>query len=200
MEKGYDEKGFIVYEDFNNSGSRDAGDKQIIGNPNPKFTYGFNSSMSYKNFDLTVFIQGSEGNDLFNLSSQGQNYDFGQALNMTKDIYLNHWTPENPNAKYPVIKTSSQAQMSNRFVEDGSFLRFKNIQLSYNLPVSQLHIKWMKRAQLYVSGQNLITFTKYSWYDPEVNSYGSSNSIVQGVDHYVYPAAKTTTIGLRVGF
>ena len=200
VEKGYDEKGLIAYEDFNASGSRDAGDKRIIGNPNPKFTYGFNSAMSYKNFELTVFIQGSQGNDIFNLSSQGQNYDFGQALNMTRDIYLNHWTPTNTNAKYPIIKTSSQAQMSNRFVEDGSYMRFKNIQLSYNLPVSKLHIKWMTHAQLYVSGQNLITFTKYSWYDPEVNSYGSGNSIVQGVDHYVYPVAKTTTVGLRVGF
>ena len=200
VEKGYDEKGLIAYEDYNSSGARDAGDKRIIGNPNPKFTYGFNSTMSYKNFDLTVFIQGSEGNDIFNLSAQGQGYDYGQALNMPVDVYLNHWTPTNTNAKYPIIKTSSQAQMSNRFVEDGSYLRFKNIQLSYNLPVSKLHIKWMTHAQLYVSGQNLITFTKYSWYDPEVNSYGGTNSIVQGVDHYVYPAAKTTTVGLRVGF
>lgn len=200
VEKGYDEKGFIAYEDFNNNGARDAGDKKIIGNPNPKFTYGFNSSMSFKNFDLNVFIQGSEGNDIFNLSAQGQGYDYGQALNMPREVYLNHWTPTNTNAKYPIIRTSSQAQMSNRFVEDGSYLRFKNIQLSYNLPVSKLHIKWMTRAQIYVSAQNLITFTKYSWYDPEVNSYGGANSFVQGVDHYVYPSAKTSTVGIRVGF
>jgi len=200
IEKGYDDKGFIAYEDFNNNGARDTGDKKIIGNPNPKFTYGFNSSMSFKNFDLTVFIQGSEGNDIFNLSAQGQGYDYGQALNMPREVYLNHWTPTNTNAKYPIIRTSSQAQMSNRFVEDGSYLRFKNIQLSYNLPVSKLHIKWMTRAQIYVSAQNLITFTKYSWYDPEVNSYGGANSFVQGVDHYSYPTAKTSTVGLRVGF
>jgi TonB-linked SusC/RagA family outer membrane protein len=200
VEKGYDDKGFIAYEDYNNNGSRDAGDKKIIGNPNPKFTYGFNSTMSFKNFELTFFIQGSQGNDLFNLSAQGQGYDYGQALNMPREVYLDHWTPDHTNAKYPVIKTSSQAQMSNRFVEDASYLRFKNIQLSYNLPVTKLHIKWMKYAQLYASGQNLITLTKYSWYDPEVNSYGGGNSIIQGVDHYVYPMAKTTTIGLRVGF
>lgn len=200
VEKGYDEKGFIAYEDYNNNGSRDAGDKRIIGNPNPKFIYGLNSTMSFKNFELTFFVQGSQGNDLFNLSAQGQGYDYGQALNMPREVYLDHWTPTNTNAKYPIIKTSSQAQMSNRFVEDGSYLRFKNIQLSYNLPVSALRIKWMKYAQLYVSGQNLITLTKYSWYDPEVNSYGSGNSFVQGIDHYVYPVAKTTTLGLRVGF
>ncbi|WP_310590511.1 TonB-dependent receptor [Dyadobacter sp. CY261] len=200
VEKGYDDKGLIAYEDYNNNGSRDAGDKQIIGNPNPKFTYGFNSNMSFKNFELTFFIQGSQGNDIFNLSAQGQGYDYGQALNMPREVYLDHWTPTNTNAKYPIIKTSSQAQMSNRFVEDGSYLRFKNIQLSYNLPVAKLHIKWMKYGQLYVSGQNLITLTKYSWYDPEVNSYGGGNSFVQGVDHYVYPVAKTTTVGLRIGF
>ncbi|QRR04293.1 TonB-dependent receptor [Dyadobacter sandarakinus] len=200
VEKGYDDKGLIAYEDFNNNGTRDTGDKKIIGDPNPKFTYGINSSMTFKNFDLAIFVQGSEGNDIFNLSAQGQGYDFGQALNMSRDIYLDHWTPANPDAKYPIIKTSSQAQMSNRFVEDGSYLRVRNIQLSYNLPVSSLNIKWMRQAQIYVSGQNLITFTKYSWYDPEVNSYGSSNSFVQGIDHYVYPTAKTTTVGIRVGF
>jgi TonB-linked SusC/RagA family outer membrane protein len=200
VEKGYDEKGLIAYEDYNGNGSRDAGDKRIIGNPNPKFTYGFNSTMSFKNFELTLFLQGSQGNDIFNLSAQGQGYDYGQALNMPREVYLNHWTPQNTNAKYPIIKTSSQAQMSSRFVEDGSYLRFKNIQLAYNLPVAKLHIKWMTNAQLYVSAQNLITLTNYSWYDPEVNSYGSGNSIVQGVDHYVYPTAKTTTIGIRVGF
>lgn len=200
VEKGYDDKGFIAYEDFNNSGTRDAGDKKVIGNPNPKLIYGFNSTMSFKNFELSVFLQGSQGNDIFNLSAQGQAYDYGQALNMPRDIYQNNWTPTTTDAKYPIVRTSSQAQMSDRFVEDGSYLRFKNIQLSYNLPVTKLHIKWMKHAQLYVSGQNLITLTKYSWYDPEVNSYGSGNSFVQGIDHYVYPVAKTTTVGLRVGF
>jgi len=200
VSKGYDEKGMVVYEDFNNNGVRDAGDKKIIGNPNPKFTYGLSSSMSFKNFDLAVFVQGSQGNDIFNLSAVNQTNDYGQALNMPKEVFENHWTPENPNAKYPVIRTSSQPQVSDRFIENGSFLRFKNIQLSYNVPVSKLNIKWMTHAQIYVSAQNLFTITKYSWYDPEINSYGGSNSILQGIDHYVYPVAKTTTVGIRVGF
>lgn len=200
VSKGYDEKGMVVYEDFNNNGVRDAGDKKIIGNPNPKFTYGLSSNMSYKNFDLSIFVQGSQGNDIFNLSAVNQTNDYGQALNMPKEVFENHWTPTNTNAKYPVIKTSSQPQVSDRFVENGSFLRFKNIQLSYNVPVSKLNIKWMTHAQIYVSTQNLFTITKYSWYDPEINSYGGSNSILQGIDHYVYPVAKTTTVGIRVGF
>jgi TonB-linked SusC/RagA family outer membrane protein len=200
VEKGYDPNGLIAYEDFNNNGIRDAGDKRIIGNPNPKFTYGLNSNMSYKNFDLSFFIQGTQGNDIYNLSAQGQNYDYGQGLNMLKEVYYNHWTPSNTNAKYPVIKALSQAQMSDRFIENGSFLRVKNIQLGYNLPVDKWKINWFSKGQVYVSGQNLITVTKYSWYDPEVNSYGSSNSIVQGVDHYGYPTAKTITFGVRASF
>jgi TonB-linked SusC/RagA family outer membrane protein len=200
VEKGYDPNGLIAYEDFNNNGIRDAGDKRIIGNPNPKFTYGLTSSMSYKNFDLSIFVQGTQGNDIYNLSAQGQNYDYGQGLNMLKEVYYNHWTPTNLNAKYPVIKALSQAQMSDRFIEDGSFLRLKNIQVTYNLPIEKWKIKGLTRGQIYVSGQNLLTITNYSWYDPEVNSYGSSNSIVQGVDHYVYPTAKTLTFGVRASF
>jgi TonB-linked SusC/RagA family outer membrane protein len=200
VEKGYDQNGLIAYEDFNNNGIRDAGDKRIIGNPNPKFTYGLTSNMSYKNFDLSIFIQGTQGNDIYNLSAQGQNYDYGQGLNMLKEVYYNHWTPTNVNAKYPVIKALSQAQMSNRFIEDGSFLRLKNVQVTYNLPLEKWKIKGLTKGQIYVSGQNLLTVTNYSWYDPEVNSYGSSNSIVQGVDHYVYPTAKTVTFGVRASF
>lgn len=200
VSKGYDDKGNVVYEDFNGNGVRDAGDKKIIGNPNPKFTYGLSSSMSYKNFDLSVFVQGSQGNDIFNLSAVNQTNDYGQALNMPREVFENHWTPTNTNAKYPVIKTSSQPQVSDRFIENGSFLRVKNIQLAYNVPVAKLNIKWMTHAQVYVSAQNLFTITKYSWYDPEINSYGSGNSILMGIDHYVYPVSKTTTVGIRVGF
>jgi TonB-dependent starch-binding outer membrane protein SusC len=199
VEKGYDEQGLIVFEDFNENGVRDIGDKRIIGNPNPDFIYGLSSTMSYKNFDLNVFIQGSQGSDIFNVSAINQTMDYGQALNMPKEVYENHWTPENTNAKYPVIKTLSQPQVSDRSVEDGSYLRFKNIQLGYNIPVAALKLNWLKKAQLYVSGQNLITITNYSWYDPEINSYGGSNSIRQGMDHYSYPTAKSFTMGIRLG-
>jgi TonB-linked SusC/RagA family outer membrane protein len=200
IEKGYDDTGKIVYEDFNENGTRDIGDKRIIGNPHPDFIYGFNSSMAYRNFELNVFIQGSEGNDIFNVSAVNQTLDYGQALNMPRDVYENHWTPEKTDAKYPVISRSTGTQVSDRFVEDGSYLRFKNIQLSYNVPVADLGINWLSRAQVYVSGQNLITFTKYSWYDPEINSYGGGNSIRLGIDHYSYPTAKSVTAGVRLGF
>ncbi|MFC6103555.1 TonB-dependent receptor [Olivibacter domesticus] len=200
VEDGYDANGYIIYKDFNDNGSRDQGDKQIIGDPNPDFTYGLTSSMSYKRFDLSIFVQGSKGNDIYNLSAQGQGYDYGQALNMLREVYTDHWTPTNTNAKYPVIKTNSQAQMSDRFVEDGSFLRVKNIQLAYNLPTDKWQLKWLSSGQVYISAQNLFTLTDYSWYDPEVNSYGGNNSIVLGIDHYVYPTAKTLTFGIKASF
>jgi TonB-linked SusC/RagA family outer membrane protein len=201
IEKGYDAAGKILYEDFNENNTRDIGDKRIIGNPHPKFIYGFNSNMSFRNFELNFFIQGSQGNDIFNVSAVNQTLDYGQALNMPREVYEDHWTPENTDAKYPVISRSTSTQVSDRFVEDGSFLRFKNIQLSYNLPITDLRFSWLSKAQIYVSGQNLITFTKYSWYDPDINSYGNDGSIFRfGIDHYSYPTAKTMTVGLRLGF
>jgi TonB-dependent starch-binding outer membrane protein SusC len=200
VSNGYDDNGFVTYEDFNGNGIRDIGDKRIIGDPNPDFIYGFNSVMSFKNFELNVFIQGSQGNDIFNLSAVNQTNDYGQALNMPREVYNDHWTTDNTDAKYAIIRISSQPQVSDRFIEDGSYLRFKNIQLSYNLPVVDLGINWLSKAQVYVSAQNLITITKYSWYDPEINSYGGASSIRQGIDHYSYPTAKSITTGVRLSF
>ncbi|WP_343702144.1 TonB-dependent receptor [Chitinophaga sp.] len=199
VEDGYDANGKIKYVDQDKNGVINAGDKKFIGDPNPAFIYGLNSSTTWKNFELTVFIQGSQGNDIFNLTAVNQTLDYGFGLNMPVDVYNNHWTPENPNAKYPKISRTTSAQISDRFVEDGSYVRLKNIQLAYNLPVQQA-VKWFRTAQLYVSGQNLVTITKYSGYDPEINSYGGSNSIRQGIDHYSYPPFKAVTVGIRCGF
>lgn len=197
-EAGYDETGRIVYEDRNGDGTINEDDKTYIGDPNPDFYYGLTSDMSYKNFQLSIFIQGSQGNDLFNVSSIPSTMDYGQGLNMPREVYLNHWTPENPNAKYPVISRNYSVRVSDRWVEDGSFLRLKNIQLAYNVPAERLGMKWLNSAQIYISGQNLLTLTNYSWWDPEVNSRGAGTQ--QGIDHYSYPMAKTFTIGLRAGF
>src|SRR3546814_3555425 len=111
---------------------------------------------------------------------------------------LDHWTPENTDARYPVITRNYSVRVSDRWVEDGSYLRLKNIQLAYNLPAGDLGLKWLNSAQIYVSGQNLVTLTNYSWWDPEVNSRGAGTR--QRIDHYSYPMAKTFTVGLRAGF
>ncbi|QEH41487.1 TonB-dependent receptor [Chitinophaga sp. XS-30] len=199
VETGYTDNGNLMYEDINKDGSISAADKTYIGDPNPDFIYGLNSITSWKGFELTVFIQGSYGNDIFNLN-KASTLDLGMGLNQPEDLYHNHWTPENTNAKYPRITRTLSGNMSTRFVEDGSYLRFKNIQLAYNLPTDNMNMKWFKSAQLYVSGQNLITLTKYSWYDPEVNAYGGSNSIRQGIDYTTYPTYKSVTVGIRCGF
>jgi hypothetical protein len=91
-------------------------------------------------------------------------------------------------------------QLGVKYSEDGSYLRLRNIQLAYTLPVKKLGTNWCRSAQVYVSGQNLLTFTKYSWWDPETNSQGGANSIGQGIDHYSYPTFKALTFGMRVGF
>jgi TonB-linked SusC/RagA family outer membrane protein len=198
-EAGYTATGDIRYADLNKDGKISADDKTFLGNPNPSFIYGFNSVLSYKGFELTVFILGKQGNDIFNISKSAT-LDLGMGLNVPREEFYDHWTPTNTTAKYPRISRSISGNMSSRFVENGSFLRFRNIQLAYNLPVKKWAPEWWRSAQLYVSGQNLITITKYSWYDPDVNTYGSANSITSGIDNYTYPNYKSLTVGLRCGF
>lgn len=200
LEDGYTETGQIQFQDLDGDGAITQLDKTYIGDPNPDFIYGLNSVMSYKNFELTVFIQGTQGNDMFNLSAINNTLDYNFGLNMPREVFLNHWTPENPNAKYPVISRVSTARVSDRFVEDGSFLRLRNIQLAYRFPVDKFGMEWIRGLQLFASGQNLLTLTNYSWWDPEVNSRGGANSTAQGFDYYSYPTAKTVTFGLRANF
>ncbi|RIV27261.1 TonB-dependent receptor [Fibrisoma montanum] len=200
LENGYSDQGKVVYQDLNGDKVINQLDKTIIGNPNPNFIYGLNSTMSFKGLELTLFLQGTQGNDLLNVSSINNTLDYGFGLNMPREVLYNHWSPSNPNAKYPVISRSNSYNYSNRLVEDGSFLRLRNIQLAYNLPLSQWGVTWMRSAQVFASGQNLLTFTRYSWWDPETNSQGGANSIGQGIDHYSYPTSKAVTFGVRVGF
>lgn len=200
LENGYDNKGDILYQDIDNDGAITANDRTYLGDPNPDFIYGFNSNMSFKNFELSLFLQGSQGNDIFNVSAVNNTIDYGYGLNMPREVFTNHWTPTNTNAKYPAIRRSVTARVSDRFIEDGSYLRLKNIQLAYNIPGTKLKADWVRNIQLYASGQNLLTFTKYSWWDPEVNATGSGNSTSPGLDWYSYPTAKSITFGLRAGF
>jgi len=200
LKNGYNETGKEIYKDLNEDGVINQLDKTIIGNPNPDFIYGINSNMSFKGLELSIFLQGVQGNDLVNVSSINNTLDYGFGLNMPREVYTNHWTPTNTNAKYPVLSRANSYNYSDRLVEDGSYMRLRNIQLAYNLPLSGWGVKWMRSAQIYVSGQNLLTFTKYSWWDPETNSQGGANSLGQGIDHYSYPTSKSVTTGIRVGF
>jgi TonB-linked SusC/RagA family outer membrane protein len=200
QEDGYTDKGQVKYKDLDGNGVINQLDKSIIGNPNPNYIFGLNSTVSYKGFDLSIFLQGSQGNDIVNISSIGNTLDYAFGLNMTRDVYLSNWTPSTPNAKYPIISRVNSYNFSDRLVEDGSYVRLRDIQLAYTLPLKALKLNALRSAQIFASGQNLLTFTKYSWWDPEVNSLGSGNSLQQGIDWYTYPTAKTMTMGIRLGF
>ncbi|GEO04454.1 SusC/RagA family TonB-linked outer membrane protein [Adhaeribacter aerolatus] len=199
LEDGLDEKGAIKYKDIDGQPGITANDRTIIGDPNPDFLYNFTSNMSFKNFDLNFIFQGKQGGDIFNVNTTAVANSFYWGENQLKDFFNNHWSPANPdpNAKYPKVSSKTIFSASDRFVEDGSFLKLRNVQLGYNLPVAQLGITWLKNLNVYVSGQNLLTITKYSWYDPEVNTRGGSNSISMGIDNAGYPNAKMYTFGVR---
>ncbi len=201
LDDGYDETGRLgKYKDLTPDGVINALDRTIIGDPAPDFVYGLNSALSYKNFDFTVFIQGSQGNDIYNLSAMGNTLDVGYGGNMRKEVLYDRWTPENPNAKYPTPSRTNGVRVSDRFIEDGSYLRFRNIQLGYNIPLAKLGIGGIKNMQVYVGGKNLITITNYSGWDPEVNSYGGATSFNQGIDYFTYPSNKSVNFGIRVDF
>ncbi|MBL7734047.1 MAG: TonB-dependent receptor [Chitinophagaceae bacterium] len=197
QEDGYTSEGKIAFKDMNGDGLINLNDKSVIGDPNPDFLYGINSVMSFKGFDLSIFFQGSQGNDLVNISSVGNTLHYGYGDNMLKEVFYDHWSPTNTNAKYPKISRTQTLFFSNRYVEDGSYLRLRNIEAAYNIPV---RASWIRNARIYVSGQNLLTITKYSWWDPEVNSMGGSSPLGQGIDFSTYPTAKSVTFGVQLGF
>jgi len=197
---GFDENGHFKYKDNNNDGIISEADKTIIGDPNPDFIYGLTSNMSWKNFELSIFLQGSQGNDIYSISMLNQNYKTYIGYNMLKDVYYNHWTEENKDAKYPAVDNVISTKISDYYVYNGSYIRLKNIRFAYNLPVNKLGIGWLSRGQIYVSGQNLLTITNYPWWDPEVNSKGGGSSINQGLDYYSYPTNKGFTFGVNLTF
>jgi TonB-linked SusC/RagA family outer membrane protein len=205
LKDGYDANGKEKYQDLSGSAGIPDGiinqyDKTIIGDPNPDFIYGFNTAMSFKNFEFNFFIQGSQGNDICNFGQVPLTLDYGMGLNKRKEVLNNTWTSDNPNAKYPKASSVQTLLFSDRFIEDGSYLRLRSIRLAYNLPLKKWGVNGMRNAQVYASGQNLLTFTKYSGWDPEINSYGGSSSFSQGIDNLGYPTSRTITFGVKVGF
>ena len=202
VEDGYDDKGRIKYVDTDLSGKIDEKDKQIIGDPNPKMTYGLSTTLKWKWFTLSAYFQGSVGNDIYSLSmaSLCYNYAGSKGINTMKAVLNDHWSEDNPNAQFPALTPAATAslKMSDRFVYDGSYFRMKNLELSYDIPMEK--VKWINRLNIYVSGQNLFTITKYPFYDPDVNTYGGSSSVSQGIDNFSYPSTRSYTFGVRVNF
>lgn len=199
--EGFDENGHFLYQDLNNDGQRlTPQDRTWIGDPNPNYIFGLTSRMSWNNFSLNIFLQGSVGNDIFGMSQIRQNYLYYTGFNTLREVRYDHWSPTNPDAKYPAIDYNTSAKYSDQFVFDGSYVRLKNIEIGYNVPVQSLDVNWLKGAFIFVSGQNLLTLTGYDWWDPEVNSKGGENSVNQGIDHFSYPSAKGMTCGVKLSF
>lgn len=202
-EDGYDENGHIKYVDFNEDGKITDADRYISGDPNPDFFYGLSSTFNYKGLELSVLFQGTVGNDIFN-GVEISNLDYGYGLNCSRDVLYSHWdasnsAEQNANAKYPLISEKQTINISDRFIENGSYLRLKNISLGYSLPVQKWSIgKWVKGINVYVSAQNLFTITGYSGTDPEVSANGSDVSA--GWDFLQYPSVRTYTFGMKLKF
>jgi TonB-dependent starch-binding outer membrane protein SusC len=186
--------GNLVYEDLNGDGTITADDRTKIGDPNPDFTGGMTNTFTYKSLELSVFLNWVYGNDIFNATliylESGTGED-NQTANM-----VNRWKEPGDITQYPRV---GDTYLSSRFIEDGSFLRIKNVTFSYNFNkefLKKIHIKTIK---LYATVQNLFTFTKYSGMDPEVNYYGASN-VIMGTDFFTYPQSRTFLLGLNLGF
>lgn len=190
--------GDLRYKDLNGDGMVSDLDRAVIGNANPKLFGGLNNTFSYAGFDLNVFLQGVSGNSILN-------YGTFDLVNLTggnnqSARALDRWTPNNPSTTIPRANAAGGARILSDFqVEDGAYLRVKNISLGYNLPKGLLDRLSISSAKVYVTGQNLFTFTNYTGYDPEVNRFGSS-SLSQGLDYGAYPTAKTLLVGLNLRF
>ncbi len=193
--------GDVKYVDINGDGVINDQDKTIIGNPHPDVTFGFTNTLRYKNFDLSVFIQGSIGNDILNLTKRNGLQNAMMYQNQLEGA-LDFWTAENPNASLPRLVNSTSHpnnMISSRYVEKGDYIRIQNLTLGYTLSpefTSQLKVS---RLRMYVTAQNLFTITDYSGYDPEIGSF-NQNVLLTGVDNGRYPSPRTFIFGVNLEF
>ena len=196
--------GDLKFQDRNKDGKIDNSDRQFLGSFIPKTSYALNLGANYKNFDLSIFLQGVSGNKIFNATrviTEGMVRFFNAGTQV-----LNAWTPSNTNTDIPRAISSDpnqNARPSTRFLENGSYLRLKNIMLGYIIPASTLQSLTkgvVKNFRVYVSAQNILTFTKYSGFDPEVGNRTPGSSLTNGIDFAVYPQPKAYQFGIQVGF
>ncbi len=201
--------GDIQYEDVNNDGVVNEKDKTVIGNPLPKFTVGLTNNFSYKGFDLGVFLTASYGNDVFNLLRYRTEQMYSPNANQTRNV-LDYFDIENlnnprnattmtPRPRFGKANNYNAIAESDRWVEDGSFLRIQNVTLSYSIPTDLVRRMKLNKLRLYVSGQNLHVFSKYKGLDPEIGSF-NQDPTVTGVDVGRYPSPRTVTVGASIEF
>lgn len=193
--------GDFRFKDIDGNGEIDENDRTITGNYMPDFTYGFSTELKYKNVDFAVSLQGVQGNKIANIFRRY--IDNMEGGNNSQVDALNRWTSESEPGNGQVVRANRSATGMNGttstwHIEDGSYLRIKNITLGYTLPKSWASLVGINRARAYFSTQNPFTFTKYSGYNPEVNMKG--NSLTPGIDYGTYPLAKSFVFGLNVTF
>ena len=206
VSKGVDPNtGNIIYQIADTTQGLQTSDQKVIGNANPKFIYGFTNDFSYKNWSLTLFIQGVQGNDILNATrifTEGMWEPRNQSA-----VVLQRWTQPGQITNIPREDLTNpngnphdNSLISTRYVENGSYLRIKSLSLAYNLPAQFLNKLKISRIRLYATAENLLTFTKYSGFDPEVSAFGSSTNIAPGVDFGTYPQTRDVIFGLSVTF
>ena len=191
------EPGNPKFEDIDGDGVVNEQDRVILGNIQPKFTYGFNTKVAYKNLDLFISASGSYGNKLFNALACRLDRGNGYYYNPLAEV-ADRWTPTNPSNTIQKASSATSIYADDRFVENASYLKIRNIQLGYTLSVPQ--ITKDAKVRLYVSLQNFFTITNYSGYDPEANRNGidETSALYQGIDYGAYPTAKTVLVGFNV--
>jgi TonB-linked SusC/RagA family outer membrane protein len=202
--------GDIMFRDLDGDGVITAADQQIIGSAQPKYYGGITNTFRFKGLDLNVLFQYNIGNQIYNTS---RSYTEGMSTTYSADVtVLNRWTPTNTNTDIPravLGDPNTNSRNSTRFLEDGSYGRFKSVVLGYTLPTSLVSRIHARTLRVYVQAQNLVTFTKYKGLDPEVNTYGSGGSggattttynTALGTDFFTYPQARTITGGITLGF
>ncbi|MEK7718597.1 MAG: TonB-dependent receptor [Bacteroidota bacterium] len=186
--------GLRRFKDLNGDKKIDAtNDREILGDANPDFFGGLTNTFSYSGFELNVFFQYCYGNEIYNYNAMELETPTG-GQNAYADL-VNRWTPSNPSNIYPKANTNRAMLVSDRWVEDGSYLKLKSLSLSYNF--NKVKFKHIQGAKLYVTGQNLLTWTKYRGYDPEV-SYRGASTLQAGEDFGGYPQSKTFMVGVKI--
>ncbi|MDR3713582.1 MAG: TonB-dependent receptor [Puia sp.] len=186
------------YVDYNGDGVVTTADKHNLGSAQPKFTASFNNTFTYRNFDLSIFLQGSFGNKIFNLLQQ--QLEKTTTTSNVSTVLLDRWdSVANPKGKYPKVVNAPVVQVADIYIEDGSYIRLKNVTLGYNFPQDLASKILAKQIRIYVSAQNLFTITHYRGLDPEANFY-DQNNLQPGIDYGIYPNYRTYTVGVNVTF
>ena len=195
-----DYAGGINYVDSNEDGKIDINDRVIIGNPNPDFTYGFNIALSYKRWTLTADFVGSYGNEIFNMNNLREYDTSTYTYNVRKVAVTQAWSETNKSGKFPALgslTSTDRERFSDRCIEDGSYLRLANLSLSYSFPFDRKN--FVKGLDVGLNVSNVFILTKYSGWDPDVSSYGSS-VMIMGVDSNSYPVSRIFSIDFKFLF